>query len=162
MDEIGEMDINTQAKLLRVLQERELTRVGGNSTVKLDVRVICATHRNLSEEVKNGNFREDLFYRLLGLPIELPPLRERDNDVLLLAKNFVDAFAKENKLGRVGFTSEAKEKLKRYPFPGNVRELKAVMELATVMCADGQIEPDDITFRASNAVSDFLIEEMTL
>lgn len=162
LDEIGEMDINMQAKLLRVLQEREVTRVGGNTSVKVDVRVIVATHRNLADEVKKGNFREDLFYRLLGFPIELPPLRERDNDVLLLAKFFLDDFAKENKLGKISFSAEAKEKLKRYPFPGNIRELKAVIELAAVMCSEGLIVDEDISFRASNAVSDFLTEEMTL
>lgn len=162
LDEIGEMDINMQAKLLRVLQEREVTRVGGNTSVKVDVRVIVATHRNLAEEVKKGNFREDLFYRLLGFPIELPPLRERDNDVLLLAKFFLDDFTKENKLGKITFSAEAKEKLKKYPFPGNVRELKAVMDLAAVMSSDGIIQDEDISFRASNAVSDFLTEEMTL
>ena len=162
LDEIREMDINMQAKLLRVLQEREVTRVGGNTSVKVDVRVIEATHRNLSDEVKKGNFREDLFYRLLGFPIELPPLRERDNDVLLLAKFFLDDFAKENKLGKISFSAEAKEKLKRYPFPGNVRELKAVMDLTVVMSSDGIIQDEDISFRASNAVSDFLTEEMTL
>ena len=162
LDEIREMDINMQAKLLRVLQEREVTRVGGNTSVKVDVRVIEATHRNLSDEVKKGNFREDLFYRLLGFPIELPPLRERDNDVLLLAKFFLDDFPKENKLGKISFSAEAKEKLKRYPFPGNVRELKAVMDLTVVMSSDGIIQDEDISFRASNAVSDFLTEEMTL
>jgi DNA-binding NtrC family response regulator len=162
LDEIREMDINMQAKLLRVLQEREVTRVGGNTSVKVDVRVIEATHRNLSDEVKKGNFREDLFYRLLGFPIELPPLRERDNDVLLLAKFFLDDFAKENKLGKISFSAEAKEKLKRYPFPGNVRELKAVMDLTVVMSSDGIIQDEDISFRASNAVIDFLTEEMTL
>ena len=89
LDEIGEMSINMQSKLLRVLQERELTRVGGNGTVKIKCRVLSATHRDMAEEVRNGNFREDLYYRLLGLPISLPPLRERGNDTLLLAKYFI-------------------------------------------------------------------------
>ncbi len=86
LDEIGEMDPNLQAKLLRVLQEREVTRIGGNQVIKLDVRIVAATHKDLAEEVKNGRFREDLYYRLLGLPIHLPPLRERGTDVLLIAK----------------------------------------------------------------------------
>ena len=88
LDEIGEMDISIQAKLLRALQEREITRVGGNDTIKFDTRVITATHRNLADEVKNGNFREDLYYRLLGLPIQVPPLRERGNDIILLMRFF--------------------------------------------------------------------------
>src|SRR5690606_7357385 len=92
LDEIGDMDLNMQSKLLRVLQEEELTRVGGNEVVKLDVRVIVATHKNLQELVKQGKFREDLYYRLLGLPINLPPLRDRGNDIVLLARFFVDEF----------------------------------------------------------------------
>jgi DNA-binding NtrC family response regulator len=95
LDEIGEMDLNVQSKLLRVLQEKELTRIGGNQIIKLDVRVIVATHRNLLEEVRAGRFREDLYYRLLGLPIHLPPLRERDKDILLLAKFFMNSSPKK-------------------------------------------------------------------
>jgi DNA-binding NtrC family response regulator len=96
LDEIGDMDLNMQAKLLRVLQEEEVVRVGSNKPQKLDVRVIVATHKNLLEEVKKGNFREDLYYRLLGLPIELPPLRMRGNDIYLLARHFVDEFCVKN------------------------------------------------------------------
>ena len=162
LDEIGEMDINMQAKLLRVLQEKEVTRIGGNNTVKIDVRVIVATHKNISEEVSKGNFREDLYYRLLGLPVELPPLRERDNDVLLLAKHFIDVFAKENELGKMVLSPDAQEKILKYPFPGNVRELRAVMELATVMTNSNVIETNDITFNSSRTMSDFLLEEITL
>ncbi len=94
LDEIGELDINLQAKLLRVLQEREITRIGHNVVTKIDVRIIVATHKNLLEEVKNKTFREDLYYRLIGLPISLPPLRERGNDILILSKHFIDAFCK--------------------------------------------------------------------
>lgn len=161
LDEIGEMDLNLQSKLLRVLQERELTRIGGNQVIKIDTRIIVATHRNLQEDVKNGKFREDLFYRLLGLPIQLPPLRERDKDTLLLAKFFVDQFAVENKLKKIRISSEAQEKLMEYPFPGNIRELKSVMELACVLAQENQILPSDITF--SNSVRDsFMIKEMKL
>lgn len=162
LDEIGEMDLNMQAKLLRVLQEKEVTRIGGSKTVKLDVRVIVATHRNLAEQVQKGKFREDLYYRLLGLPIELPPLRDRDNDVLLLAKHFLKQAAKENGLGKLNFSSDAQEKLKRYPYPGNVRELKAVVELAAVMCDGEKVTDEDISFRASSSEADFLVQEMTL
>jgi len=162
LDEIGEMDINLQAKLLRVLQERELTRVGGNEVVKFDVRVIVATHRDLAEEVKQGNFREDLYYRLLGIPIELPPLRERGQDVILIAKHLLRQFAKENKLGAVKMSKEAQNKLISYPFPGNVRELKSVVELAAVMCEENEIEAEDITFNSLQKEGQFLFEEMTL
>lgn len=161
LDEIGEMDLNLQSKLLRVLQERELTRVGGNEVIKVDVRIIVATHRNLQDEVKNGNFREDLFYRLLGLPIQLPPLRDRDNDVVVLAKFFLDQFAAENKFKKFKLTPEAQEKLLQYPFPGNIRELKSVIELAAVMAQDFLVTADDITF--SNTPRDsFMIKEMKL
>lgn len=162
LDEIAEMDLSLQTKLLRVLQEREVTRVGGNEQVKLDVRLIVATHKNLAEEVTKGNFREDLYFRIMGLPIELPPLRERGNDILVLAKHFADAFAKENKLGTIQFSKEAKDKLLKYAYPGNVRELKAIIELSVVMCEDNEIKPDDITFTSVKSAEMFLQEEKTL
>jgi DNA-binding NtrC family response regulator len=162
LDEIGEMDLNMQAKLLRVIQEKELTRVGGTTAVKFDARVIVATNRNLAKEVEKGNFREDLYYRLLGLPIEIPPLRYRGNDILILAKFFVDDFCKENGMDKLEISSRAQEKLLKYPFPGNVRELKAVMELSCVLSNTGIIEEEHITFNSTNAKSDFLLEEDTL
>lgn len=162
LDEIGEMDINLQAKLLRALQEREVTRIGGNEVVKFETRVIVATHRNLAEEVKEGNFREDLYYRLLGIPIELPPLRDRGKDILLIANHFLSDFAKENKMGKVKLSKEAQTKLLKYAFPGNVRELKSIIELAAVMCDDNLIEEVDITFNALQKEGQFLLEEMTL
>ena len=162
LDEIAEMDLNLQSKLLRVLQERELNRVGGNEAVKLDVRVITATHKNLSEEVRKGNFREDLFFRVMGLPIELPPLRDRGSDVLILAKHFIDEFVKTNKISSLSLSADAKEKLLKYPFPGNIRELKAVIELAAVM-ADGQeIKAKDISFFSLQKENIFLMENKTL
>ena len=162
LDEIAELDLNLQSKILRVLQEREVIRVGGNENVKLDIRLIVATHKNLADEVKKGNFREDLYYRIIGLPVDLPPLRERGNDVLLLAKHFTDEFAKDNKLGAVSISSEAKQKLMGYHFPGNIRELKAMMELASVMCADGEIKPDDITYNSTKSGEVFTMEQKTL
>ncbi len=149
LDEIAEMDLNLQSKLLRVLQEREVVRVGGNETVKLDIRLMVATHKNLAEEVKKGNFREDLYFRIMGLPILLPPLRERGNDILLLARHFLDAFTKENKLGVIQFTREAKDKLLKYTFPGNVRELKAIIDLAAVMCENNEIDATDINYMST-------------
>ncbi len=161
LDEIGEMDLNLQSKLLRVLQERELTRIGGNQVIKVDVRIIVATHRNLQDEVANGKFREDLYYRLLGLPIHLPPLRDRDKDVVLLSKFFLDQFCQENKFKKIKIASDAQEKLMQYPFPGNIRELKSVIELAAVMAEDHQINADDITFTNSTRDS-FMLKEMKL
>jgi transcriptional regulator with PAS, ATPase and Fis domain len=156
------MPLHLQAKILRVLQEREVVRIGGNASVKIDVRVIVATHRNLAEEVKSGNFRQDLYYRLLGLPIHLPPLRDRDNDILILAKHFLDSFTKENKMGVVKISVEAAAKLKKYTYPGNVRELKAVIELASVMSSDGVIGESDIIFDETSANEELLNTEMTL
>lgn len=144
LDEIAEMDLNLQSKLLRVLQERELVRVGGNESVKLDVRLVVATHRDLLEEVGKGNFREDLYYRIFGFPIELPPLRKRGADVLLLAKHFLEEFCKENKLKVKQFSEQAKQKLQQYYWPGNIRELKAVIEFAAVLADGEKIEQEDI------------------
>jgi len=162
LDEIGEMDLNLQSKLLRVLQEKEVTRLGGNQVIKLNVRILVATHRNLQEEVKAGKFREDLYYRLLGLPIQLPPLRDRGQDILLIVKHFLDTFAKENNLKKFKITSEAQEKLSQYHFPGNVRELKSVIELAAVMCNDNEIRPDNITFNSASGDQSLLMKEMSL
>ncbi|MFN8250898.1 MAG: sigma-54 dependent transcriptional regulator [Ferruginibacter sp.] len=162
LDEIAEMDLSLQSKLLRVLQERELVRIGGNETVKLDVRIIVATHRNLGEEVKKGHFREDLYYRIMGLPIELPPLRERGGDILLLAKFFLDEFCKDNKLEQQVISAEAKEKLLKYNFPGNIRELKAMMDLAAVMSNGEEVNAGDITFASAKGNEFFLAEEKTL
>ncbi|EAY26821.1 sigma-54-dependent transcriptional regulator [Microscilla marina] len=162
LDEIGEMDLNMQAKLLRVLQERELSRVGGNELVKIDVRLIVATHKNLLEEVQQNNFREDLYYRLLGLPIVVPPLRERGSDIILLAKYFVEQFCKENKMPPLKISPEVNKKLLQYPFPGNIRELKAMAELAAVMANGDTIYPEDITFNTTRNTADFLLNETTL
>jgi two-component system response regulator AtoC len=162
LDEIGELDINLQAKLLRVLQEREITRIGGNDIVPINVRIIVATHRNLLEEVQSKNFREDLYYRLIGLPIQLPPLRERGNDIIILAKHFMDLFCKENNTDKKMLSPEAQQKLINYAFPGNVRELRSVMELAVVM-ADGEtILPEHITVNVNATVNDLMSKERTL
>lgn len=162
LDEIGELDVSLQAKLLRVLQEKEVTRVGANEVLKLDLRVLVATHRNLAEEVKAGRFREDLYYRLLGLPIHIPPLRERGQDIVLIAKHFLDQFSKENQLTKFKITQEAQEKLLQHPFPGNVRELKSTIELAAVMAGEGEIKAQDITFNSAGSESALLLREMTL
>lgn len=162
LDEIGDMDPNLQAKLLRVLQEREVTRIGGNQLIKLDVRIVAATHKDLAEEVKAGKFREDLYYRLLGLPIHLPPLRERGNDVILIAKHCLDQFTKDNQMPRFKISQEAQEKLLQYPFHGNIRELKSIIELAAVMAGDQEIKPQDISFNSATRIESFLYQEMPM
>lgn len=162
IDEIGELDITHQSKLLRVLQEREITRVGGNEVIRLDVRVIVATHKNLPEEVKAGRFREDLYYRLLGLSVVMPPLRERGQDVILLAKHFMDLFVRENQMPAVRLGADAQQKLLTYEYPGNVRELKSVIELAAVLCENHEIQARDITFSGPTGSQNFLRQEMTL
>lgn len=162
LDEIGEMNLNMQSKLLRVLQEREVTRVGGNKAFKLDVRLLVATHKDLAKEVKEGRFREDLYYRLLGLPISLPPLRDRGNDILILTRYFLDSFAKENKMDAKLLSPKTKNKLMTYSFPGNVRELKAIVELAVVMSDSQIIEEEDIRLTPLNPLTDFLSVESSL
>lgn len=162
LDEIAELDLNLQSKILRVLQEREVIRIGGNEKVKLDIRLITATHKDLAQEVRQGKFREDLYYRVMGLPIPLPPLRERGQDALILAKHFADDFAKEGKKGKFTLQTDAKNKLLGYHFPGNVRELKAVMELACVMCEGKEIKAEDITFPAVKGEESFMLKEKTL
>ncbi|MFN8436376.1 MAG: sigma-54 dependent transcriptional regulator [Cytophagales bacterium] len=162
LDEIGELELNIQSKLLRALQEREIVRVGGNEKVKFDVRIITATHKNLSLEVKKGNFREDLFYRILGMPIELAPLRERGKDILILAKYFLDEYVRENKIKTVSLNDDSKNKLMKYPFPGNVRELKAIIELAAVMCDNHVIKPADLMFNNIRSEENFEMTDKTL
>lgn len=162
LDEIGEMDISLQAKLLRALQEKEITRVGGNKNIPTDCRIIVATHRNLQAEVKKGAFREDLFYRLYGLPIELPPLRERGADILLLARHFLHKFSEENGLGTLQLNTLAQQKLLAHTYPGNIRELKSVVELAAVMTNTQEIEPEHIMFSSAELLPEVLSEEKTL
>jgi len=149
LDEIGEMDLSLQVKLLRVLQEREVVRIGGNKAIPFDVRVITATHKNLADEVKKGHFREDLYFRVIGLPIVLPALRNRGNDLFLLTKHFIAESAKLNGIKPPTLSAQARDKLSAYPFPGNVRELKAVVDLAVVLCENGEIQPSDLSFHSS-------------
>ncbi len=162
LDEIGEMDINLQTKLLRVLQEKEITRVGDNQVIKVDARIITATHKNLLEAVQAKTFREDLYYRLYGLPVNLPPLRERSSDILLLAKHFIDSFCTENKTEKKNLSAEAQQKLLNYRFPGNVRELKSVIDLAVVMSDGPVIEPENITLNTAAKVTDIFANGKTL
>ncbi len=160
LDEIGELDLSLQAKLLRVLQEREVTRVGGSKSKKINCRILVATHRNLLEEVKAKNFREDLYYRLLGLPIQLPALRERGSDIILLARHFIAKFCIDNNFAVKELSRSAGEKLMFYNYPGNIRELKSVVELSVVMSSGSTIEPGDIIINTSDPVT--VDEEVTL
>jgi DNA-binding NtrC family response regulator len=141
LDEITEMDLGLQAKLLRVLQESEFDRVGGVETVKVDVRVLATTNRRIEDSVKEGKFRQDLYYRLNVIPLALPALRERGEDVLLLADYFTNKFTAAYGLGGLAFTDEARKWLMEYDWPGNVRELQNLMERAVLLAGQGPIRP---------------------
>ncbi len=162
LDEIGEMEQNLQTKLLRVLQEKEIVRVGSNKPVKTDCRIIAATNKNLKEEVKKGNFRDDLYYRLLGLPIELPPLRERASDILILARHFMDNFSRENNIPLKRLSEDAQKKLMNYSFPGNVRELKSLVELAVTLSVKEEIEASDFVLDPTDLQDADAGEEMSM
>ncbi len=162
LDEIGEMELSLQVKILRVLQEKEIVRIGSNKPVKTDCRIIVATNKNLKEEVKKGKFREDLYYRLLGLPIELPPLRERGNDILILARYFIDNFCAENNLPSKKLSEKAQKKLISYPFPGNVRELKSVVELAVTLSSEIELDPSDLILDPGEPMSFSSGDELTM
>ena len=144
LDEIGEMDMSLQVKILRALQEKEIERVGGTKIMKVDVRVVAATNRDLEAEVAAGRFREDLFYRLNVIPMQLPPLRERDGDVLLLAEHFLQRFCKAKNRKTMTLAEETKELLLTYSWPGNVRELENFMERLSILCDDNNICPEDL------------------
>ncbi|MEO5571263.1 MAG: sigma-54 dependent transcriptional regulator [Bacteroidia bacterium] len=146
LDEIGEMNMNLQTKLLRVLQEKEITRIGSNKTIKLDFRMIAATNKNLAQEVKDGKFRQDLFYRLQGFLIHLPPLKERGDDIILLAKSFLSDFCKANKMEQITISKEAMKYMLDYEWPGNVRELKAVIERGALLTENNTMQLEDLTF----------------
>jgi DNA-binding NtrC family response regulator len=162
LDEIGEMELSLQAKLLRVLQEKEIVRIGSNKPIRTDCRIVVATNKNLKEEVKKGNFREDLYYRLLGLPIELPPLRERANDILILARHFIGKFCEENSIPVKKLSAQSQKKLMNFTFPGNVRELKSVVELAVTLSENDLIEPVDLIIDRGDPLSDIANDNLTL
>ncbi|MFZ3090610.1 MAG: sigma-54 dependent transcriptional regulator [Nitrospirota bacterium] len=144
LDEIGDMSLATQAKVLRVLQEQEFQRVGGIKTIKVDVRVIAASNKNLKEELKKGNFREDLFYRLNVIPISVPPLRERKEDIPLLINHFIMEFSRENGARPKKIEADAVELFQQYPWPGNVRELKNAVERLMIMVQPLMIATADV------------------
>jgi two-component system NtrC family response regulator len=147
LDEIGELSPATQVKLLRFLQEREISRLGSNASISVDVRIISATNRDLEASVREGAFREDLFYRLKVVAISLPPLRERKEDLPALLDHFLEKFAKENGKNIRGMTSEARDLLLKYDYPGNVRELVNIMERAVVITRDDYVTVNDLPFK---------------
>ncbi|MFO7712247.1 MAG: sigma-54 dependent transcriptional regulator [Dehalococcoidia bacterium] len=147
LDEVGEMSGNIQVHLLRVLEERELTRVGGNESIKVDVRIISATNKDLTKAIERQEFREDLYYRLNVVNIELPPLRERREDIPLLAEHFLNKFASDNRKAVEGFSSEAIEFLLDYDWPGNVRELENSVERAVILAKDNLVAAADLRQR---------------
>jgi two-component system nitrogen regulation response regulator NtrX len=144
LDEIGDMTLKTQAKVLRVLQEQKFQRVGGHQTISVDVRVIAATNKTLEQEIAAGKFREDLYFRLTVIPLHVPPLRERGNDVVLLADHFLRRFAAEAARPRKRLSSAAVNALKSYSWPGNVRELRNLMERLTILTPEEVIEAEDL------------------
>ena len=144
LDEIGEMDLSLQVKILRVLQEKEIERVGGTQIKKVDVRVVATTNKDLETEVGAGRFREDLFYRLNVIPLHLPPLRERGEDVLLLGEHFLKRFCAEKDRTPLAVSPEARDMLMAYSWPGNVRELENFMERLSILCEGANIRAEDL------------------
>jgi DNA-binding NtrC family response regulator len=152
LDEIGEMPLYAQSKLLRVLQEREITKIGGSEEVAIDVRIVCSTNRNLQDEVKKGNFREDLYYRLNVIPLEVPPLRERMADIEALAHHFIAKYNKDNGFTVTGLKPEALSRLKAHGWPGNVRELENVIQRAVVFAKNGEIAVEHLRLDGARPV----------
>ena len=144
LDEIGDMSPKLQVKLLRVLQERTFTPVGGSKEVEIDVQIIAATHRELEEEISAGRFREDLFYRLNVIPVHIPPLRERGDDILLLTEHFMQYFNRIKNASISGLSDETKKLMMRYNWPGNVRELRNIMERISILKRSGQVSGEDL------------------
>jgi two-component system response regulator HydG len=154
LDEISEVDQRVQVKLLRFLQEREFERVGGNETLRVDVRIVAATNRDLKQLVAEGRFREDLYYRLNVVRLEVPPLRARPSDVALLAEHFLRQYADENEKPVHGFSQRALAALLAHPWPGNVRELQNAVEQAVVLCEGDTVDVEDLPISAAPAESD--------
>lgn len=165
LDEIGEIDAQTQVKLLRVMQERQFERVGGEKSITVDVRIVCATNRDLPKEIEKGNFREDLYYRLNVVHLDVPPLRERKDDIPLLMTSFLQQFNSENGRSIEAFSNQAKRALLGYEWPGNIRELRNCIESAVVLARTSVIEVEDLPVhigKAQNASSISLEVGITL
>ena len=164
IDEIGDFNLNLQSKILRVLQEKKITRVGDAAEINLDTRYIFATHHNLEKMIEEKLFRQDLYFRLSTFTITMPPLRDRLEDIDILAPHFLDSFLKENNLRFKEFSESALDKLKQYQYPGNVRELIKIIKNAAYFCSGGMIVPEDIEFKAENETANIweLTRDMTL
>lgn len=148
LDEIGEMPLNLQPKLLRAIQEREITRLGATKSVKIDVRIVSATNANLPAMISEGKFREDLFYRLNTVPVAIPPLRERKDEILPIAERFLRQSCEEFNLGAKSFSEAAVKELENYDFPGNIRELISVVQRAAILSEGEEIQPGDLFLQA--------------
>lgn len=145
LDEIGELSLKLQVKLLRVLEDHKIERIGGHEEISLDVRILAATNRDLMQEVKQGSFREDLFYRLSVIAIDIPPLRHRGDDILLLANTFLNRYGRENNKGNLSLTEASARAIVAYKWPGNVRELENKIKRAVIMAQDKKIKPSDLS-----------------
>jgi len=154
LDEIGEMEQGLQVKILRVLQEKEIERVGGSGPRKVDVRIVAATNRNLEDEVNAGRFREDLYYRLNVIPLHLPPLRERGEDILLLVDHFLTKFCERKNRSRLNLSPEVKAVFLAYSWPGNVRELENLMERLSILADGNEVKVFDLPHKLLEAVGD--------
>ncbi len=154
LDEIGDMPMSLQAKLLRFLQERVVERIGGRQSIPVDIRIVCATHRDLEKAIRDGDFREDLYFRISEIVINVPPLRDREEDIVLLAQYFLDQFSAEMKKRFKGFSSAAKRKLDEYQWPGNVRELENKIKRAVILTEGNRVEPEDLGFSAGAGSGD--------
>jgi transcriptional activator len=148
LDEIGEMPLNLQPKLLRAIQEREITRLGATKSIKIDVRIVSATNADLPELIQSGKFREDLFYRLNTVPVVIPPLRERKEEILPIAERFLRQSCEEFNLGAKSFSEAAVKELENYDFPGNIRELISVVQRAAILSEGEEIQPSDLFLQA--------------
>ena len=162
LDEIGGLDLNVQSKLLRVLQEREMTRVGGNKVVKFDVKLIVSTNKDLVKEVQEGRFREDLYYRITGFAINVPTLKDRESDILILANYFTNKYTLENKTPLKSLSNDANLKLLGYNYPGNIRELKSIIDLACLRSDNLEINAKDIVFNSPLKNEKLIITNGTL
>jgi transcriptional regulator with PAS, ATPase and Fis domain len=155
MDEIGDLNLNLQVKLVKALEEKVFRRVGGTKNIRVTMRIMAATNRDLAELIRQGRFREDLFYRLNVVAIHAPPLRERSDDIVLLGQYFLTTACKEHNRKVRGFTAKAKQQLLSYPWPGNVRELKNAVERAVLLGSDSRIDSADLQLGAGHIVDDF-------
>lgn len=150
LDEIGNLSLPMQSKLLTVIEKKQINRLGGTNVLPIDVRLICATNANIYQMVEEGSFRQDLLYRINTIEIRIPPLRERGNDILLLAEHFLKRFAAKYKKEMRGFTREAKAKLLKYTWPGNVRELQHTIERAVILGDDSLLQPENFMFQSTS------------